>query len=313
MKNYAKYTFFSLITFVLVFASIEGISRIFFVLPGASDFIERRIIEQGLTKHKAKDEFRIFLYGESTMQGDALCPKFTVEKWISIYLKDILGSDISRKVKVYNLARLGSNSHFISQSFFDTIYYKPDLAVFYSAHNDFVQLDNRHTNFDPQPMAFNEKGFLKHLSWTIIKKSAFLSELTRLHIRLKIELHKLNDKKLKTHEMPAFETWEKFYDPQYDAYDHDSDVFRTLLAHWIRNINQIIHVAQRRHLPVIFLEGISNFKEYNPNESVHSSLLTTPQLAVWEELYQRAEQVFSGKNYIEAEKLYQKSLELDTE
>ncbi len=122
MKQSIKYSFFSLLTFILVFVSIEGVSRVFFVRPGATDFIERRIIEQGLTKHKAKDEFRIFLYGESTMQGDALCPKFTVEKWISIYLKDLLGSDLSRKVKGYTLARLGSSSHFISQPFFDTGY-----------------------------------------------------------------------------------------------------------------------------------------------------------------------------------------------
>jgi len=313
MKNYIQYSFFSLITFILVFVSLEGLSRIFFVRPGASDFIERRIIEQGLTKHKAKDEFRIFLYGESTMQGDALCPKFTVEKWISIYLKDLLGSSISRKVKVYNLARLGSNSHFISQSFYDTIYYKPDLVVFYTAHNDFVQLDNRHTNFNPQPLTFGEKGFLKHFSWTMIKQSAFLSELTRLHIRLKIELHKRQDKKLKKHDLPSFETWEKFYDPQYDAYDHDSYVFKTILAHWIRNINQIIHVAQKRQLPVIFLEGISNFKEYYPNESTHSPSLTAPNLFAWEEVHQKAERAFSDKNYVEAAKLYQKSLELDPE
>ena len=313
MKNYIQYSFFSLITFVLVFASIEGISRIFFVHPGTSDFIERRIIEQRLTRHKASDEFRIFLYGESTMQGDALCPKFTVEKWISIYLKDLLGSDISRKVKVYNLARLGSNSHFISRSFFDTVYYKPDLAVFYTAHNDFVQLDNRHSNFDPRPLTFGDKGFLKHFSWTMIKQSAFLSELTRLHIRLKIELHKKEDKKLKKHDLPAFETWEKFYDPQYDAYDHESYVFKTILARWVGNINQIIHVAQKRRLPVIFLEGISNFKEYHPNESVHSSSLTAPQLSIWEEVHQKAEQAFSGKNYAKAAEFYQKSLELDPE
>jgi len=313
MKKSIQYSFFSLLTFVLVFASLEGVSRIFFVRPGTSDFIERRIIEEGLTKHKAKEEFRIFLYGESTMQGDALCPKFTVEKWISIYLKDLLGSDISRKVKVYNLARLGSNSHFISQSFLDTIYYKPDLVVFYTAHNDFVQLDNRHSNFDPQPLAFGEKGFLRQFSWTMVKQSAFLSELTRLHIRLKIKLHRLADKRLKKHDIPAFETWEKFYNPQYDSYDHDSYVFKILLARWISNINRIIRVAQKRHLPVIFLEGISNFKEYNPNESVHSSSLTASQLLIWEEVYQKAERAFSDKNYAEAAKLYQKSLKLDPE
>ena len=93
-----------------LFGTAEMVCRIFFVCPGACDFTERRIIEQGLTKYKSHGEFRIFLYGESTMQGDALYPKSTIEKWISLYVEDLLGKDTAKKVKIYNLARSGSNS-----------------------------------------------------------------------------------------------------------------------------------------------------------------------------------------------------------
>ena len=72
--------------------------------------------------------------------------------------------------------------------------------------------------------------------------------LTRLHIRLKIELYKLEDKKSKKRELPVFETWERSYNPQYDAYDHDSYVFKTILARWIGNINRILRAAQKGDL-----------------------------------------------------------------
>ena len=312
MPDKTKYFLFSFITATLFFISAEIVCRIFFVYPGACDFVERRIIEQGLTKSKPHGEFRIFLYGESTMQGDALYPKSTIEKWISIYLEDLLGKSTAKKVKIYNLARLGSNSHFITKSFVDTVAYKPDLVVFYTAHNDFVQLDNRHTNFDPHPLTFGQKGFWKQYSWHLVKQSAFASELTRVYIQIKIAQHRWKDK-TKKEDLPVIETWEKFYNPQYDTIVHNSYLFETIFARWVENISQIIHVAQDNHIPVIFLEGVSNLKEYQPNESAHSALLDQLKLSQWEAFYRKAEQAFSGKNYKEASEIYKKCLELDPE
>ncbi|MBI3252597.1 MAG: tetratricopeptide repeat protein [Candidatus Omnitrophica bacterium] len=303
-----KYASFSLITLVLFLGLVEGVCRIFFVYPGASDFVERRIIEQGLTKDKSSGEFRVILYGESTMQGDALSPKSTIEKWITTYLEDLLGKDTAKRVKVYNLARIGSNSQFIAKSFADTVPYKPDLAVFYVAHNDFVQLDNRH----PRRMSFGQKGFLKHYGRRLVKQSAFLSELTRLHIRFKIR-HHLRDDKFKKVTPPVIETWEKFYNPQYDAIVHDSLLFETLFGNWVGNINKIVRVAERHRIPVIFLEGVSNLKEYAPNESVHSPSLDPFKLSQWEVDDSRATRAFAAKKYKEARAFYQRCLRIDPE
>ena len=312
MKNKIKYPVFSLAAAVLFFTLAEIVCRVFFVYPGACDFIERRVIEQGLTKYKPNGEFRIFLYGESTMQGDALYPKSTVEKWIAIYLKDLLGQDVAKKVKIYNLARLGSNSHFISQSFLSTIAYKPDLAVFYTSHNDFVQLDNRHSDFDPQPLAFGDKGYLKHLGRRFIRQSAFLSQMNRLYVRFKVERHQRRDR-FKKEESLTIETQDKFYNPSYDTINHDSYVFRTIFANWIRNVNRIVHAARRRHVSVIFLEGVSNFKEYEPNESVHHDSLSPSNLAEWEDAHRKAEEAFSHQDYRAALEFYRKCLEIDPE
>ncbi len=307
-----KYCLFSFVTLILFFASAELVCRVLFVCPGACDFVERRIIEQGLTKFKARDEFRILLYGESTMQGDALYPKSTIEKWISIYLEDLLGKDAAGKVKVYNLARIGSNSRFIAKSFLNTVNYKPDLAVFYIAHNDFVQLDNRHTNFNPQPLVFGQKGFLKHCSRRLIKQSAFLSELTRLHIRLKIKQHAWEDQ-LKKEDLPLIETWEKFYNPQYDSITHGSYLFEAIFSNWVRNIYKTIQAARQRHIPVIFLESVSNLKEYPPNESVHGLSLDSLKLSEWEVSHKKAETLFSSKQYKEAAVFYLRCLKIDPE
>ena len=312
MRHKIKCFLFSLATLGFFFGLVEIVCRIFFVYPGACDFIERRIIEQGLTKYKSQGEFRVFLYGESTMQGDALYPKSTIEKWIPIYLEDLLGADKAKKVKVYNLARIGSNSHFIAKSFLNTVDYKPDLAVFYTAHNDFVQLDNRHTDFNPHPLIFGQKGFLGQRGWPLMKQSAFVSELARLHIAFKIKQHGL-EYKFKKEPPLIIETWEKFYNPQYDSIIHHSYLFERIFANWIENINRIIHTAQSRQIPVIFLESVSNLKEYQPNESVHNSSMDPLKLSRWAAYHGKAERAFSGQKYKEASKLYQRCLKMDPE
>ena len=312
MRQRLKNICFSLIALAVFFASAEGICRILFVTPGASDFIERSIIQQKLTKFKPKDEFRIFLYGESTMHGDALYPKSTIDKWILIYLEDLLGKEIARKVKIYNFARLGANSHFISKSFTETVGYNPDMAVFYTAHNDFVQLDNRRSDFDVQPLVFGDKEFFDQWFRSCIKKSAFLSEITRLFIRVKIERHKWQDQHKKD-DAPAIETWEKFYNPEYDAIDHGSYVFKTIHANWVRNVNKIIHLARRRHIPVVFFEAVCNLKEYQPNESVHRLDLTKAELERWEALNKDAEHAFLDKHYEKATEFYEQCLTIDPE
>lgn len=308
----SRYFLFSFITLALFLGLAEIICRILFVTPGTCDFIERRIIEQGLGKYKSSGEFRIFLYGESTMQGDALSPKSTIEKWISIYLEDLLGKQTAQKVKIYNLARCGSNSHFIAKSFFNTVNYKPDLAVFYTAHNDFVQLDNRHSNFNPKPLTFGQRGFLENRGWHWVKQSALASELVRLHIRFKIAQHERKDK-FKKESAPVIETWDKFYNPQYDAIVHNSSIFETIFSNWVGNVYQIVRVAQTRKIPAIFLEAVSNLKEYRPNESVHRASLDAAKLSRWKSLDRQAENAFFAKDYRRAFRFYQRCLSLDPE
>ena len=131
-----KKILFSVVAMILFFGFAELLSRVF-VIPSSYDYIERRIMEEGLARHKKDGEFRIFLYGESTMHGGALYPYSTIGKWLKSYLSDLLPEDAARNIKIVNFGRMGSDSTFIANAFRETMPYKPDLAVFYTAHNDF--------------------------------------------------------------------------------------------------------------------------------------------------------------------------------
>ncbi|MBI3315494.1 MAG: tetratricopeptide repeat protein [Candidatus Omnitrophica bacterium] len=309
--NAIKKILFTLTVWALFFGALEAVSRVFFVSPGAKDYVERRILEQGLRKAKAPGEFRILFYGESTMQGDALYPKSTLDKWVLLYLEDLLPEHASRRVKTYNLARLGANSRFITQSFLDTVSYQPDLVVFYMAHNDFVQLDNRHSNLDPTPLRFGQKGYFRELGRALVKKSAFLSELNRLSIRLKIARHEKRDARAGKKEELTIETWEKFYSPTYDTLDRGSPVYQKIFEHWRHNGQSIISECQKKHIPVVFFESLANYREYPPNESGHDPSLTGTDLDRWSQRYAQAEYLFQAGDYGKALEGYEHCKNID--
>ena len=57
-----------LISTLVLFVILELVFRLFSV-PGASEFVEKIVIRERLTREKPRDEIRIFTYGESTMHG----------------------------------------------------------------------------------------------------------------------------------------------------------------------------------------------------------------------------------------------------
>ncbi|MFH0763703.1 MAG: tetratricopeptide repeat protein [Candidatus Omnitrophota bacterium] len=299
-----KYIYFSVICIILFFALLEGIARLF-VFPGSSDYIERRIIEQGLKQKKAAREFRIMLYGESTVHGSHMFPHSTINKWIKLYLADLLPKEASNRVTTTNLGRMGSNSRFISKAFLETVRYKPDLAVFYMAHNDFCIAENR--CYIPRPFM---KRFYD-ITAEFPKHSSFLNFLNRIAIRSKIEIGRKNNARLKDikswyvegNGLPDIVESYYIYRPS-PQFDRVKDVFEN-------NVKKTIDIARRYSIPVIFFERIARWKGYEPIRPLHDSAITKDALALHDRLFSDAEEEFAEKRYAEALALYDECARID--
>ncbi|MBL7158669.1 MAG: hypothetical protein ISS91_04090, partial [Candidatus Omnitrophica bacterium] len=189
--------FLSFIVVAAFFAVAEGVSRLF-IPPGSYDFIERRAIEQDLAHKKAKDEYRILFYGESTMHGNQLYPKSTIDKWLKLYLAELLPENTASRVTTTNFGRLGGGSEFIANSFVETIPYKPDLAIFYMAHNGFTLVPQRRELFTPKTLGFK----IEKVADNMFKKSSFINILKRAYIR-----HKINQKRRSAEKEKAADKW----------------------------------------------------------------------------------------------------------
>jgi len=299
-----KKIYFSGMIIILFFALLEGIARLF-VFPGSYDYIERRIIEHGLKQKKAEGEFRILLYGESTMHGSHMFPHSTIDKWIKLYLADLLPEEVSSRVTTTNFGRMGSNSRFISNAFLETILYKPDLAIFSMTHNDFCIAENR--RFIPRPFMKRFYDFTAEFP----KHSAFLNFLNRLVIRSKILTGRKMDTRLKDVDnwytegssLPSITEADYIYRPS-PQFDNVKKVFEN-------NVKKVIDVAHRHSIPVIFFERIAKWKGYEPIRPIHDPAITKDTLALHDRFFSEAEEAFTKNRYAEALALYDRCTRID--
>ena len=302
-----KKILFGAIAIVLFFGCLELTSRIF-VFPGSFDYIERRIMEHSLNQHKKRGEFRIFLYGESTMQGGALYPHSVIGKWLRLQLADLLPEDAYRNITVVNFGRMGSDSGFTADAFKETVAYKPDLAVFYTVHNDFCLAAYRPAAIRKRHLWDRFEDFCE----TLPKKFAFLNLFNRLVIKAKIERNKTMDDRLSAEDpwYPESDTPEAFREDA-NLLRPGSPDFGLVAEKFKNNVHRIIGTARANDIPIIFFEGLSRWRDYEPIRSVHGAALTDNKLSAWEASFSEAEALFGRGLYDKALELYRKCIDLD--
>ena len=298
---------FSVVIAASFFGFAELVSRVF-IFPGSYDYIERRIIEHNLTQQKKDNEFRVFLYGESTMHGGALYPHSVIGKWLRMYLADLLPEEIMRNVTVVNFGRMGADSKFIANAFAETAAYKPDLAVFYTVHNDFCLVEYRLERTSKKPLLRGVEDFFG----TLPKRSSFLNLFNRLVIRAKIKRNKIIDARLDAEDPWYGESDEpEAFRKEANLLRPGSPQFRRIAERFENNVNRIIETAEGRAIPVIFFEGLSRWKDYEPVKSLHNASLTQDTLRTWQRYFSKAEILFARKEYNKAIALYHRCIDID--
>jgi len=309
MSNAKKDFLFSAITVILFFVLLEFTLRVFSP-PAAYDFIERRIFEQKLTLRKTPGEIRIFLFGGSTMHGSDLYPKSTIKKWMDLYAEKILGEKSASRINVLNFGRLGEDSRFVLEVFSQTLGYRPDIVVFYSAHNDFVIKQHRNELLFGKSYGDRIHDFFS--GW--VRKSSLLSSINRFFIRKKTLRKQRASKASQYSEGYDFiEIEKKPTSLSKDQLALGSEVFQKVQKNLEDNIIKIIRIGQKYKIPVIFLEGIADFKDYPPRASTHGKNITAEQLRYWEQLNSRAEALLAKAQYKEASRVFEECLKYDNE
>ena len=283
---------------ILSFVILELAAGILGSAPGASNFVEAHVIRHGLRTQKPADEIRIFAYGESTMHGAHYAPVSNPARWLEEYLKDFLPD---KKIKVVNFARMGKGIHFSLETFKSTLVYRPDVAIFYMGHNDFFP-DER---MDQLP---DHKEPLKYYFRRLILKSHFISFLNRLLIRVRMNRDKASSEDRMGHEIietPLSDLKGASPTPRSEPF------FWMNIEFFDRMLNRIVDLGNRHDVPLLFLEPVSNIKDFAPFQSIHMTVLTPNELAAWDSFFEEGKRLEEKNQKAQALESYEKAYQID--
>jgi len=298
IQNVLKGIASALLGTLVIFLILEAVCFVAAVPYGASHFVEKIVIAEKLSPRKTAGEYRIFAYGESTMHGSQYGPRSSPARWLEAYLKDFLPD---KEIRVVNFSRMGQGSDFTADTFSQTLCYKPDLAVFYLGHNDFL---NQNRYFEIKA----EKSTFQYAVRQLLMKSRLISLVSRwvLQRRLRRKAD-LPDDKI---EYDTVETSPRSIGPE------NKDV-RTEPRYWEniaflrQNILKILDTAPKNGVKVLFYKPVCNLKNFSPWLSIHIKQLSPEQLAAWTRLYEQGKEKQARAEFSQALDFFRKARVID--
>ena len=92
--------------------------------------------EDSFSAEKSPDEFRIFVFGGSTVQGNPFSIETSFPTYLQVALKK---ADPSRSWKVINCGGVSYASYRLVPVMQECLAYEPDLFIFCEGHNEFLE------------------------------------------------------------------------------------------------------------------------------------------------------------------------------
>lgn len=181
---------------------------------------------------KKPDELRVFLYGESTMEGFPLS-KYGFASQFNLQLHHIFSD--RRDIQVVNLGRSGYDSTMIRYMVISTLSSNPDLIVIYTGHNEFV---------------FSE---LDIIGWH--KATQFWRDNSAF-FRILISI----SRKRETTSNPLY----KQLDPKGIPFRLIEPYYKLKLWIFKNNMQAMVNLAKARGIPVVLFTAASNLSDWPP-------------------------------------------------
>src|SRR3989344_1601024 len=221
---------------------------------------------------KTPDEFRIFVYGGSTVKGLPL-PKVGFVSQLEYQLNHVFEG---KNIKVFNFGWAGFNSSRIRYIFERTVSQKPDLIIIYTGENEFIypQLDS-YTLVKTTTALKNRSDLAKLIMFVVERTDS--SQADQLQSR---------HQKFPAYSVNKILTWGKIR------------IFKT-------NINEIIKEAKVRKVPVILGIPAHNIKDWPP---VKRALTTLDTPNAYQENLHKAIHLIDENRLLEANNLIDSSL-----
>ncbi len=300
MKRFLVSIAQSLASTLVFLLFLEGACWVVGFPQGAPRYYEGVVVKSKLSPYKPNGEFRIFTYGESSMHGSHYGPTSNPARWLEVYLKDFLPAD--QKVRVVNFSRMGSGPHVVYQAFHDTAGYRPDLAIFYLGHNQFLP-----GNRKDQVLAKERK--VSYFWKKLMRQSRLYSAMYRLAVGVRYKTKK-EDPEEDSIEYKIIETMPWGIGPE-NAVPNNTPAYQENIDFFRQDAEKIARLARKKGIKVIFCKPAGNLKDFSPFMSLHMKEIKPEDLKVWEENYENGKKAEAVGRNSDALLFYNKAYQID--
>lgn len=197
------------------------------------------------TKQKPNNLYRIFVFGESTSQGFPYSQTLAFPYQLGQMLEKAVPG---KKFEVINLSITAINTFTGLSMLKESLKYKPDLAIIYFGHNEFVGIGGSGLSENP---LFQANIYLSKLRIYQLVKS-ILSKLQKKDDRSVIE------RMAQKARVPL-----------------DSPVYKKTIKLFERNYSQMLSLLKKYGIPVITCGVAANHKDFQPLSSSGVSVIDT--------------------------------------
>ncbi|MBN2410190.1 tetratricopeptide repeat protein [candidate division KSB1 bacterium] len=228
--------------------------------------------DQKFSVRKAENEFRIFCFGGSVTFGRPYTALTAFPNWLQLNLQAL---DSTKHYKVINVGGVSYASYRIVNLMKEMVRYQPDVFIVYSGNNEFLE-NITYSNIKNEPRLITDIRIqLNKLRIYSLMRSGWLS--------LK---QKKNNKTIQRESQISSEV-NAMLDQSFGLNRYHRDVKRkkAVLNYFQFNLDEMINIAKRHGIEIIFIVPPSNEKDFSPFKSEYCQNLNSAQLIKFENNY----------------------------
>ncbi len=233
---------------------------------------------ESFAARKQPNEFRIFCFGGSTVQGRPYSIETSFTTWLELSLR---AADPSRLWEAVNCGGVSYASYRLVPIMEESLAYGPDLFIVYTGHNEFLE-DRTYADIKNTPVwlkAIHERLIGLHIYgvcrplWRRVTDSED-REKRPDRARLSAEVDALLD-----------------YRGGLATYHRDDEWRRGVIAHFEHNLRRMTRIARSAGVPLILINPVSNLRDTPPFKCEPRSDLSAKQCADLERYWEQAKAV----------------------
>jgi tetratricopeptide (TPR) repeat protein len=244
---------------------------------------------------KPAGEYRIFVLGESTVQGQPYDLQASFTTWLELSLG---AAELARTWEVVNCGGISYASYRLVPILEEVLGHEPDLIVVCSGHNEF--LEDRtygHIKRAAGPLAWAQRQALRLRTCTLLRAGV-------LHLAGQSD-GAAPGRTLLGPEVDARLDWEGGL-----AQYHRDDAWRSeVIEHYAFNLGRMTALARRAGVPLLLVAPVSNL-DWPPFKSAHRPDLSDAERQECDDLCRRARACYDT-DLAEAIRLLERALALD--